>query len=76
MERTWHGALAQDVLQALEDLGYTHNDFGGINVEDVINKTGQKTGENWGLRYEQFIGPLGNAIQELSARVMALEGAS
>ena len=76
LERTWHGALAQDVLQALEDLGYTHNDFGGINVEDVINKTGQKTGENWGLRYEQFIGPLGNAIQELSARVMALEGAS
>lgn len=60
--RTHYGLLAQEVKTALGE-----RDFGGW-VEDA--ETGQQA-----LRYDQFINPLIKAIQELEARVAALEGA-
>lgn len=74
LEKTWHGILAQDVLQVLEDMGYTNEDFGGVEINDIIDKETQlKTGENWGFRYEQLIAPLCKAVQELSAEVELLK---
>jgi len=73
LERTWHGFLAPDVLTVLEELGYIHDDFGGINLEDVLDDEGKKIGENWGLRMDQFIGPMALAIQELSAEINHLK---
>lgn len=60
--RTHYGLLAQEVKTVLGE-----RDFGGW-VEDA--ETGQQS-----LRYDQFINPLIKAIQELEARVAALEGA-
>jgi hypothetical protein len=41
-------------------------DFGGyVDIE--------QTGEQLGLRYSEFIAPMAKAIQELSARLEALE---
>lgn len=60
--RTHYGLLAQEVKTVLGE-----RDFGGW-VEDA--ETGQQA-----LRYDQFINPLIKAIQELEARVAALEGA-
>jgi len=69
----FHGMLAQDVLSVLEEMGYTNEDFAGVNVEPAINpKTEKVEGENWGLVYEQFIAPMGRAIQELSAQIEAM----
>jgi len=65
----FHGMLAQDVLSVLEEMGYSNDDFAGVNVE----LTEDGTGENWGLVYEQFIAPLGRAIQELKAEVDSLK---
>ena len=58
--RTHYGLLAQEVKSALGE-----TDFGGW-IEDA--ETGQQ-----GLRYDQFIAPLIKAIQELEARVAAME---
>ncbi len=73
LERKWHGILAPDVLGVLEELGYSHDDFGGINLEDVLDDDGNKTGETWGFRYEQLIGPLCKAVQELSTEINHLK---
>ncbi len=73
LKRKWHGFLAPDVLSVIEELGYSHDDFGGINLEDVLDDENNKIGENWGLRMDQFIGPLTSAVQELSTRLEILE---
>jgi hypothetical protein len=58
--RVHYGLIAQEVKQVLGN-----KDFGGyIHDEDTDIK---------GLRYDQFIAPLIKAIQELSAKVTALE---
>lgn len=62
--RTHYGLIAQEVKQALEDAGV--EDFGGwVQQEDNTQA----------LRYEEFISPLIKAVQELTARVKALEEA-
>lgn len=63
-QRTHYGLIAQEVKQALDEAGV--EDFGGwIQQEDNTQA----------LRYEEFISPLIKAIQELTARVKALEEA-
>lgn len=62
--RTHYGLIAQEVKQALDEAGVA--DFGGwVNQEDNTQA----------LRYEEFISPLIKAVQELTARVKALEEA-
>lgn len=56
---TRHGLAAQQVLEAIESLGYKLEDFAAISNDN----------DNWGLSYTQFIGPIINAIQELSRRI-------
>lgn len=63
--RPHYGLIAQEVRQALDALG--HDDFGGYchNPE----------ADTFALRYDEFIAPLIKAVQELAARVEALEAA-
>ena len=61
--RTHYGFIAQEVEQALIDIGKTTKEFGGVTIDN----------EDYFLRFSQFIAPLTKAIQELSAKVSALE---
>ena len=73
--RRFHGMLAQDVLTAVEDMGYSYSDFAGIKISDVIDKESEeKIGENYHLRYSQFISPIIKSIQELSEEIKILKG--
>ena len=76
--RTHYGLAAQQVKSALDDLGIDTKDFaaysdGKAQLDDEGNKIG-KDG-NCALRYTEFISPMIKAIQELSAKVEALENA-
>ena len=62
--RTHYGLLAQEVKAALPE----GVDFGGWVLTDKENPDSQQA-----LRYDQFIAPLIKAVQELSAKVEALE---
>jgi len=80
--RTHHGFIAQEVKTVLGD--DSAND--GMWCTEVIPAVAGETGEDGtvvpaqpereeqSLRYEQMIGPIVKAIQELSARVEVLEG--
>ena len=63
--RTHYGMIAQEVMQVLEDAGMGSNDFAGYIYEEDRDR--------FGLRYNEFISPLIKAVQELSAKVEALE---
>ena len=66
--RKHQGLLAQEVKASLDAAGIDTADFGGFvdaNVVDGVDKLA--------LRYNQFIGPLIKAVQELTARVAELE---
>jgi hypothetical protein len=63
-KRTHYGLIAQDVKQVLDDAGV--EDFGGWVLREDDTQA---------LRYEEFISPLIKAVQELTARVKALEEA-
>jgi hypothetical protein len=64
-KRTNWGLIAQEVKQAVDEAGV---DFGGWVLSDVDDAESQQA-----LRYDQFISPLIKAVQELTARVVALE---
>jgi hypothetical protein len=64
--RTHYGLIAQEVKEVLDESGI--EDFAGwvkMEIDDVDSMQG--------LRYDQFIAPLIKAVQELTARVKALE---
>lgn len=63
--RTHWGLIAQEVKQAVDEAGV---DFAGWVLSDFDDKDSQQA-----LRYDQFISPLIKAVQELTARVKALE---
>lgn len=65
--RLHYGFIAQEVKQAVDASGVT--DFAGWVQDDMSNPNSTQS-----LSYEQFIAPLTKAVQELSARVVALEG--
>lgn len=72
--RTHYGLIAQEVEAALAQAGKGGQDFAGLVVSPVEDESGQPTGEvRYGLRYDQLIAPLIRAVQELAARVEALE---
>jgi hypothetical protein len=66
--RTHYGFLAQEVKQALDTIA-PGKDFSGWVLTDKDNAESEQA-----LRYEEFIAPIVKSIQELSARLDALEG--
>ena len=87
--RTHYGLIAQDVETLLSDISKSTADFAGFiktDSEAVLWQSGEEEGKkagevripastDYGLRYSEFIAPLIKAIQELSAKVAALEAA-
>jgi len=62
--RFYQGMLANEVEAVLQDHGHTYADFAGL-TEDFDDE-----GNRWlGLKYEQFIGPLIKATQQLHSKV-------
>jgi hypothetical protein len=70
--RTHYGLVAQDVETVITGLGKTLTDFAGVTKADVSE---EKDGSHYryGLRYEEMLAPVIKAIQELEARLEALE---
>ena len=66
--RTHYGLVAQDVETVITDLGKTTTQFAPLIKDTLDDGT-----ERYGLRYVEFVAPLIKAIQELSAKVAALE---
>jgi hypothetical protein len=64
--RTHYGLIAQEVKTVLDESGVA--DFAGWVKMDMSEEDSMQ-----GLRYDQFIAPLIKAVQELTARVKALE---
>jgi hypothetical protein len=64
--RTHYGLIAQEVKEALDKSGV--GDFAGWVQMDMSQEDSMQ-----GLRYDQFVAPLIKAVQELTARVKALE---
>ena len=68
--RTHYGLIAQDIETVITDLGKTTTQFAPLIKETIQDGT-----ERYGLRYTELIAPLIKAVQDLSAKVAALEGA-
>ena len=76
--RTHYGLIAQEVEAVISQVGKTTKDFAGF-----VKTTHTDDGEGntvdsydcYALRYTQFISPIIKALQELSAKVTALESA-
>ena len=64
IDKTHYGLIAQEVEEVIISSGKTINDFGGLDKPDNASM---------GLKYSAFISPLIKAVQELSAKVAALE---
>ena len=63
-----YGIIAQEVMEVLKNYGITSvNDFGGLH------RAGTDDEDLYGARYTEFVAILIKAIQELSAKVKALE---
>ena len=65
-DKTHYGLIAQDIEEAVKSEGKTLDDFAAVTKED---------GVAMGLGYSELIAPLIKAVQELSAKVAALEAA-
>ena len=84
--RTHYGLIAQDIETLLGTIGKSATDFAGFCKDEITFKTEiQEDGkpvevpletpfDRYSLRYTEFIAPIVKAIQELSAKVTALEG--
>jgi len=85
--RTHYGLIAQDIETVLGTLSKTATDFAGFCKDEITTKTEMDEDghakeivletpfDRYGLRYNEFIAPMIKAIQELSAKVTALESA-
>jgi len=86
-KRTHYGLIAQDIETLLGTIGKSATDFAGfckdqITTETVFDEDGHADDvpletpfDRYSLRYTEFISPIIKAIQELSAKVSALEAA-
>jgi hypothetical protein len=59
-----HGFIAQEVGEALQELGYTSNDFAGFD---------DRNPDHLALMYDQFIPVIINAIQEEEQEMVLLK---
>jgi len=64
-ERTHYGLIAQEVEKVLTDSGLTTKDFAPIIYDEDADR--------YGMRYTEMIGILIKGMQELSAKIEALE---
>ena len=64
-QRTHYGLIAQEVKKVLTDSGLTTTDFAPIIYDEDADR--------YGMRYTELVGILIKGIQELSAKVEALE---
>ena len=75
--RTHYGLIAQEVEQVLENNNIDSIDFAPFIKSPVLDGdgiNGEPTGEHrYGMRYAEYVGILIKAVQELSAKVEALE---
>ena len=76
--RTHYGLISQEVEAVISQVGKTTADFAGfvkdtVTVDDDGNSITPQ--DYYSLRYREFISPIIKAIQELSAKVTALESA-
>lgn len=60
--RKHHGLIAQEIKQVMDDQDIASEDFAGYIV------TGEGSPQMFGLRYDQFTGPIIKSIQELNDR--------
>jgi len=67
--RTHYGLIAQEVALSVKASGVV--DFGGY-IDPTLERDADPNAQ-LGLRYDEFIAPMIKAIQELSAKVTALE---
>ena len=70
--RTHYGLIAQDIETVLTDIGKSTTNFAGF-IKDTVDEEGNSMTAKYALRYAEFISPIIKAIQELSAKVAALE---
>ena len=66
--RFHYGLISQEVATVLDNQGVDKSLFGGWTLDDPSDPDSRQS-----LRYQEFIAPMIKAIQELSAKVDALE---
>jgi len=66
--RFHYGLISQEVVTVLDNQGVDKSLFGGWTLDDPSDSDSRQS-----LRYQEFISPMIKAIQELSAKVDALE---
>ena len=71
--RTHYGLIAQEIETVLGTISKSASQFAGF-CKDEVDDDGNAMTAKYGLRYNEFISPMIKAIQELSAKVTALEG--
>jgi len=79
-KRTHYGLVAQEVEQVLTDIGMTTEQFAPIvispnNDDDTLEEAIEKEDITYSMRYGEYVSILIKAVQELSAKVEALENA-
>jgi uncharacterized Zn-binding protein involved in type VI secretion len=67
-KRKHFGLIAQEVKQAMDEVGFDTNEYSGWTIQDPSDPESEQ-----GLMYMEFIGILIRAVQELSAKVEQLE---
>jgi hypothetical protein len=73
--RTHYGLIAQEIETVLGAISKPATDFGGFCKDEKDDDGVDLEIPLYGLRYIEFIAPIIKAIQELSAKVAALEAA-
>ena len=72
--RTHYGLIAQEIETVLGAISKPATDFAGFCKNEVDEDGVDLETPLYGLRYTEFIAPMIKALQELSAKVTALEG--
>ena len=70
--RTHYGLIAQDIENILSEFNIKLDDFAPVTKTKIEEDGNERY--RYGLRYQEFLAPIIKAIQELSAKVNALEG--
>ncbi|MDB4333703.1 tail fiber domain-containing protein [bacterium] len=74
--RRHYGLIAQEVEKVLVDNSISTEDFAPLIKDNLKDDNDVETGESiYGMRYTEYVGILIKAVQELSAKVEALENA-
>lgn len=72
-DRTHFGLIAQDVEEALKEIGLTTKDFAGLVIENEKSEDGKEENKTYALRYEEFIAPLIKVVQMQQKTIENLE---